>query len=140
MTDYYDQFDAAGKAFDENTLSSCDNDTLQKHLIALANEPVPNDSIQHRNIIRGITINHILLQRHIDILNKQNSKIQKWVIALAVAALIAGAAQAIAAILPYIGLFPKPPIALQPPKSLAPTAIPNQLEPRVSGQSNYKNP
>ncbi|MGH8615286.1 MAG: hypothetical protein ACREYF_25520 [Gammaproteobacteria bacterium] len=57
----YSAIDAAAKAFDDNALSSCDNETLQKHLIALANEQVPNTSVQHRNIIRGITINHVLM-------------------------------------------------------------------------------
>jgi len=88
MNDHFAKTDAAAKAFDENALSSCDNDTLHKHLIALANELVPNSSVQHRNIIRGITINHILLQKHIDALNKQNSKTQWLVVALTIASLI----------------------------------------------------
>jgi hypothetical protein len=93
MSDYYAQFDAAGKAFDENTLATCDDATLQRHLVALANEPVPNTAVQHRNIIRGITINHLLLQRHIDRLNHQNSITQRLVIALTVAALMIGIPQ-----------------------------------------------
>lgn len=92
MTDYAG-IDAAAKAFDDNSLQSCDNETLQKHLIALANELVPNVNVQQRNIIRGITINHILLQRHIDSLEKRSAKIQCWVIALAVASLISSVLQ-----------------------------------------------
>ena len=92
MTDYAG-IDAAAKAFDDNSLQSCDNETLQKHLIALANELVPNVNVQQRNIIRGITINQILLQRHIDSLEKRSAKIQCWVIALAVASLISSVLQ-----------------------------------------------
>lgn len=93
MSDYYAQFDAAAKAFDENALSACDDKTLQEHLIAFAKEDVPNQALQHRNIIRGITINHLLLQRHIERLNKQNSITQRLVIALTVAALLVGVPQ-----------------------------------------------
>lgn len=93
MNDYYTQFDAAGKAFDENALSDCDDKTLQEYLIAFAKEDVPNPALQHRNIIRGITINHLLLQRHIDRLNKKNSITQQLVIVLTVSALIIGIPQ-----------------------------------------------
>lgn len=93
MTDYYSQFDATEKAFVENTISDCDDKELQKHLLLLSIEPVPNTSVQHRNIIRGITINQILLQRHIDRLNKQNSKTQWLVVALTVASLIGTGSQ-----------------------------------------------
>ena len=93
MIDYYSQFDATEKAFVENTISDCNDEELQKHLLLLSIEPVPNTSVQHRNIIRGITINHILLQRHIDRLNNQNSKTQWLVVALTVASLIGTGSQ-----------------------------------------------
>ena len=93
MADFFAKFDAAHKAFEENTLSTCDEKTLQEHLLALSIESVPNTTIQHRNIIRGITINHVLLQRHIDSLNKQNSKTQFLVIALTVMAVLTGIPQ-----------------------------------------------
>lgn len=93
MNDYYTQFDAAERAFDENTLADCDDKTLQEYLIAVAREDVLNPALQHRNIIRGITINHLLLQRHIDRLNKKNSITQQLVIALTVSALIIGIPQ-----------------------------------------------
>jgi hypothetical protein len=48
--------------FKDGTLLSCDTRTLQNHLLALSNQQIRNESIQHRDVIRGITINHILLQ------------------------------------------------------------------------------
>jgi hypothetical protein len=60
---------------------------LQDYLIALSNHATGDDAIQSRDIIQGITINHILLQHHIDDLNKKNSVIQFLVIALTIASL-----------------------------------------------------
>lgn len=133
MTDYYSQFDAASKAFDENSLDACDNETLQKHLISLANEPVPNTAVQHRNIIRGITINHILLQRHIDRLNKQNTKTERWVIALAIAALISSVVQIFSPV-----LFREPHTEAQQKTSATQAANPSQALPQSSGQPIQK--
>ena len=80
-------------AFREGTIEHQDPETLKRFLLALANQPIPNDTVRHRDIIRGLTINHLLLQHHIDGLNRQNSKTQKWVIALAIAALLSSVVQ-----------------------------------------------
>ena len=133
MADYYSQFDVASKAFDENLLDDCDNETLRKYLISFATEPIPNTAVQHRNIIRGITINHILLQRHIDNLNKQNTKTQNWVIALAVTALISSVVQIFSPL-----LFQSPPTAPIRKTPEIKSAIPSQALPPASGQSSPK--
>lgn len=135
MSDYYAQFDAAGKAFDENALYSCDDITLQTHLISLANEPVPNAAVQHRNIIRGITINHILLQRHIDRLNKQNSITQRLVIALTAAALIVGIPQ-----LWFAYRADKRAEIEQTPNTATSTQSKSQTSDPIQGQLPTKNP
>ena len=88
-----EQWEAASKAFENGSIESCDNATMRAHLLALSNQQIHNDSIQHRDVIRGITLNHILLQRHINDLDRQNTKTQRWVIALAVASLIGTAVQ-----------------------------------------------
>ena len=80
-------------AFRDGKIEEQNNESLSSFLIALSNEVVPNENVRHRDIIRGLTINHILLQRHIERLNKQNSKIQKLVIVLTVAAVIIGIPQ-----------------------------------------------
>ena len=86
-------WEAAGKAFEDGSIESCGNATMRAHLLALSNQQIYNDSIQHRDVIRAITLNHILLQRHINDLDRQNTKTQRWVIALAVASLIGTAVQ-----------------------------------------------
>jgi len=88
-----DQYESAHKSFRSGEVMLEDNETLISHLSGLANQNNINEGTQHRDIIRGITINHILLQRHIDGLNKQNSRTQKLVIALTAAALLSGIPQ-----------------------------------------------
>lgn len=83
-----DNYQPMEDAFRDGVIASETSDVLQKHLLALSNQVIRSDAVQHRDIILGITINHILLQRHIDGLNKQNSKTEKLVIALTVASLI----------------------------------------------------
>lgn len=95
-----EQWQAAGKAFEDGSIESCDNATMRAHLLAISNQPIINDAIQHRDVIRGITLNHILLQRHINDLDRQNTKTQRWVIALAVASLIGTAVQVYYAVNP----------------------------------------
>lgn len=86
-------YQAAEDAFSSGGISTATDDELSKHLLALANKPIENDRLKHRDIIRGITINHMLLQNHIDRLNKQNNRTERWVIALAIAALISSVFQ-----------------------------------------------
>ena len=141
MSDYYSQFDATEKAFVENTIPDCDDETLQKHLLLLSIEPIPNTFVQHRNIIRGITINHILLQRHIDRLNKQNSKMQWLVVALTIASLIGTGSQVW-----YADKADKkseeksPPIAAQQQTPTQQLAIPSLGSHPSSGQPAQKKP
>ena len=48
-------------AFREGEVESKDSITLGRYLLALANQPIESDRVKHRDIIRGITINHVLL-------------------------------------------------------------------------------
>lgn len=80
-------------AFRKGTINEHDSATLGEFLMALSNQPIENDRVKHRDIIRGITINHMLLQRHVDALDKKNDLTQKLVIALTIAALIGTGAQ-----------------------------------------------
>lgn len=88
-----DNYESADQAFRTKAVLSQDNETLLTHLHGLSNQNNTNTGTQHRDIIRGITLNHILLQRHIDRLDKQNTKTQRLVIALTVAALLSGIPQ-----------------------------------------------
>jgi hypothetical protein len=95
-----EQYEQADRAFKTGTVMSDDNATLLCHLHGLANQNNINAGTQHRDMIRGVTINHILMQRHIETLqnhitklNSSNTKLHKWVIALAAAALITSGTQ-----------------------------------------------
>jgi len=136
-----EEWESANEAFKNGTLLSCDSATLQKHLLALSNQQIHNDTIQHRDIIRGLTINHILLQRHIDSLNRQNAKIQWWVIALAVAALIAAVVQTTVAIRAELRAAPTTQSSLpSQQQSAPPLATPSQVLPPSSSQAKSKTP
>jgi len=96
----YQLYENANIAFKTGNVLNDNNDELINHLSGLANQNVINEGHRSRDIIRGITINHILMQRHIDALNEQNSKTQKLVIVLALIAAISSIAQITLAIFP----------------------------------------
>lgn len=84
----------AGKIEDETS------ERLLVHLAGLSNQPVVNEATKSRDVIRGLTINNILLKRHIDglqahitTLNRQNSWTQGAVIVLTVASLLGAGLQ-----------------------------------------------
>ena len=83
----------SGKIFDVN-----DNALLQV-LNQICTEGIPNETVRHRAIIRGITVNHILMKRHIDSLNKINRKTQLLLIILTVALLATSSIQILPALL-----------------------------------------
>ena len=100
-----DNYEAAHTAFLTKAVLTQDNETLLEHLHGLSNQNNINTGTQHRDVIRGITINNILLQRHINslqshitALDAKNSKLQWWVMALAVAALASAIVQTTIAI------------------------------------------
>jgi hypothetical protein len=80
--------------------------------------------------IESLQSHVVELHNHITDLNKSNARIQRWVITLAVAALIAAAAQTTVAILPYAGISPpaqsSTPIALPLPKPTTQLVLPTQ--------------
>ena len=88
MTTQAEAHQAVSDAFASGTIVSTDTKSLHAHLLALSNQDVANNTIQHREIIRGMTINNLLLQRHIDRIDTQNTRTQWLVIILAVASLI----------------------------------------------------
>jgi hypothetical protein len=136
-----EDWEKANASFMDGTLLSCDTPTLQKHLLALSNQQIRNETIQHRDVIRGLTINHILLQRHIDSLNEQNAKTERWVIALAVAALIAAVVQTTVAIRAELRAAPMTQSSSPPPqKSAQPMAAPTLALPQSSHPTKASNP
>lgn len=88
MNTLLDDFEQAKADFESGSVMERDDATLRRYLIAIASQPVRNDTIQHLQVVRGMTINHILMQRHIETLNRQNGRTQKLVIALTIASLL----------------------------------------------------
>lgn len=130
-----DNYQPVEDAFSNGQLESQDSDTLKKHLLALSNQPIHNELVRHRDIIRGLTINHLLLQRHIETLNRQNSKTQRWFMVFAVIS-------AIGAVAPY--LMPPATVsiqaAIQPQLRTEELLLPTQAQPQVASPATEKKP
>lgn len=122
-------------AFRDGKINEQGYENLSSFLIALSNEVIPNENVRHRDIIRGLTINHILLQCHIDSLNKQNSKTQRWFMVFAVIS-------AIGAVAPYLmppATTPIQVVKAKPPHIQQPS-LPTQPKPQASDQAIKKLP
>ena len=90
-----EKYEEAHTAFRTGSVLTDSNDKLLMYLSGLSNQNNINEGTQHRDIIRGLTINNILLQRHIEKLqahitelDKKNSLTTLAVVALTVASLI----------------------------------------------------
>jgi hypothetical protein len=81
------------RLFETGEINSANDAVLQDVMNSLASAQVPNDFVRHREIIRGITINNIRMQRHIDRLDNQNKTTQRWFMLLAGLTLIASIVQ-----------------------------------------------
>ncbi|HOE15936.1 MAG TPA: hypothetical protein PLX02_01245 [Syntrophorhabdaceae bacterium] len=82
--------DEINEVFKDGTILTASEERLQMYLKALSSDPIPNDMVRHREIIRALTINHIQMQRHVDSLNRKNNSIQIWIIILAGINIIVG--------------------------------------------------
>lgn len=71
-------------AFGNNEILTVPEETLQKYLSVLCTEPVPNELVRHREIIRALTINHLQIQRYINKLNTRNTILTCLIIFLTV--------------------------------------------------------
>ena len=150
-----DRYEEADRAFRVGEVLTDDKEKLLEHLSGLSNLTNINTGTQHRDIIRSITINHILLNRHIKTLQGQvdelhnhittlntgNTKIQKWVIALAVAALVGAVIQTIVTIRAELRAAPLTQADAAPQKTSEPkSADPSQVLPPSSDQPIKKTP
>ena len=95
-----EQWEEANRMFRSGGIELCDKPTLTRYLLAITNQQINNQTIQHRDVIRGMWINHILLQKHIDDLDRKNDRLQRWFLAFAIASLIASAVQIAVALIP----------------------------------------
>ena len=95
------------EAIESGSIIDASPDQLQRWLISLTTGRIPNQTVHPREILRGITINHIQMARTIRQLEKTierldagNIRTQRLVIILAVIAIIIGIVQAVASIIP----------------------------------------
>ena len=63
------EYESMLRAFADGTIASKDSAYLQSGLMVIAMNKTGDDGVQARDAIQAQTINHILLQRHIDGLN-----------------------------------------------------------------------
>jgi hypothetical protein len=82
-------FQEVNTAFVNGSFATKTDAELISYLAVLAREPSYNQNLQHLAIIRAQTINDLLMQRHIEKLDKQSAKTQRWFMVLAVASLFA---------------------------------------------------
>jgi len=75
-------------SLNDGSIYTVDSETLKHYLVLLSQGTGGWGSENIYNPLVGNIINHILMQRHIDRLNKQNAITQFMVIALTIAALL----------------------------------------------------
>ena len=75
--DALDKYEEAHSAFRTGSVLTDSNERLLLYLSGLSNQNNINPGTQHRDIIRGLTINNILLQRHIDKLQEHITDLEK---------------------------------------------------------------
>ena len=80
------------------------------------------------------------LHGHITTLNTENGKTQRRVVALTIMALVAGGAQAITAILPYVGIVPTPPTVAAQQTPVTKQSTPTPETPPKLDQLDAKKP
>jgi len=68
--------------FEDGDVFGASDAELDNALKELSTGYVPNDMVRHREIIRGITINTIKSQRHIDRIEARNQKLTYIIIVL----------------------------------------------------------
>ena len=88
------EYRAALSAFETGAIFSSSRIDLRRYLLAISQNVTGDDGIQARDIAQALTLNHLVLQRHIDELEKKSKLTTYLVIALTIASLAATAAQA----------------------------------------------
>ena len=76
-------------AFRHATVFNANPEALERYLHLLCERPILSEKLHHREIIRGITINHIQMKNMIARLDAQNTRTQRWFMVLAIFSLLA---------------------------------------------------
>lgn len=62
------------RAFQDGSVFTADDAALNRYLSYLSSNSVPNDTVRHREVIRGLTINTIKTFRFVDAANRANKR------------------------------------------------------------------
>ncbi|MDP3014125.1 MAG: hypothetical protein Q8M92_07790 [Candidatus Subteraquimicrobiales bacterium] len=122
--------DEISATFRDGKILTASEEELQKYLMSLCSEHVPNDMVRHRETIRALTINHIQMQRHIDKLNKQNTVLQIIIIVLTVIVIITATVQTYTTIKYSKEIFPH---TMQQAPLIKPVSNPNSHNEATKG-------
>ena len=87
------EYEATNAAFVSGSVAAADRQSLQAYLLAISQNVTGDDAVQSRDIVQALTLNHLILQRHIDELERRGGRTQKLVIALTIASLLGTAVQ-----------------------------------------------
>jgi hypothetical protein len=77
------------KAFGDESVFSASEQDLQLYLKVLCREGVPNEYVRHREIIRGITINNLMMRHVLQRLSRSNTWLSIALGLVSVASLVA---------------------------------------------------
>jgi len=75
------------RAFEEESVFKASEKELRFYLKVLCREAVPNPSVQHREIVRGITINNLMMAHVLQRLSSSNTRLSIALGAVSVASL-----------------------------------------------------
>lgn len=100
--------DGLEHAIENGTIADATPEELQRWLISLSTGSIKNQTVHPREIVRGMTINHIQMARTIrqleatiERLDEQSKRTQKLVVTLTYVAVSVGIIQAIASVIPF---------------------------------------
>jgi hypothetical protein len=91
--DYLAEQSGMNQAFGDESVFEASEQDLQLYLKVLCREAVPNEWVRHREIIRGITINNLMMGHVLRRLSRSNTRLSIAVGAVSVASLIASIVQ-----------------------------------------------
>src|SRR5262249_41376319 len=77
------------KAFGDESVFTANEQELRLYLKVLCSEDVLNEKVRHSEIIRGLTINNLMMTHVLDRLSRSNTRLSFAVGALTAASLVA---------------------------------------------------
>ena len=83
------------RAFGDESVFNASGDDLRLYLKVLCREGVPNEYVRHREIVRGITINNLMMTHVLRRLSRSNTWLSIALGLVSVASLIASLVQAL---------------------------------------------